>query len=109
MERTYRLNQERVSVDADGARGLSAEEHRAAVRALVAGVLADADRYLDRDDVDPGRDRVGYRQVGFYATDEEVDALLRTVREALARLAGNGPGDGRTRRLLTTVLLPAEP
>lgn len=109
VERTYRLNQDRVSVDADGARGLSAEDHRATLQALVAGVLADADRYLDRDDIDPGRDRVGYRQVGFYATDEEVDSLLRTVREALGRLTGHGPGEGRTRRLLTTVLLPADP
>ena len=35
-------------------------------------------------------------------------ALLTAVRDAVRPLQENRPGGGRTRRLLTTVLLPAD-
>ncbi|KAE8763658.1 helix-turn-helix domain-containing protein [Georgenia thermotolerans] len=108
VERTYRLRPERAAVGPEEAARLGPDEHRAAFTTFVAGLLGDFDRYLARGDVDLGRDQVGYRHAGFYATDEEVVALLTAVRDAVRPLQENRPGAGRTRRLLTTVLLPAD-
>jgi predicted DNA-binding transcriptional regulator YafY len=108
VERTYRLRAERASVNAAEAATLGPDEHRAAFLTFAAGLLADFDRYLTGAEPDLGRDRVGYRQAGFYATDAEVDQLIADLRAAIAPLAGAGPGEGRTRRLLTTVLMPAK-
>jgi DNA-binding transcriptional ArsR family regulator len=108
VERTYRLRPEKASVGAEEAARLGPEEHRGVFLTFVAGLLGDFDRYLARDDVDLARDQVGYRHAGFYATDEEVVALLTAVRDALRPLQQNRPGAGRTRRMLTTVLLPAD-
>lgn len=41
-------------------------------------------RYLERDEVDLGRDLVGYRQVAMHLSDEELTSLLDDLREARA-------------------------
>ena len=48
----------------------------------------------------------GYRQNAFHATDAETAEFVTRFRELFAEYAALGPGPGRTRRLLTTVLLP---
>lgn len=106
-ERTYRLRTEAARVGPEEARRLSPEEHRQAFTTFVAGVLDDFDHYLERQDVDLGRDVVGYRKAALYLTDEEVLALVADLREVVSRRVSLPP-EGRTRRLLTTVLLPGE-
>jgi Helix-turn-helix domain len=106
-ERTYRLRTEAASIGAEEAESWSVEQHRSAFTAFVAGLLADFDRYLDRDDVDLGRDLVGYRQVVLHLTDEEAGELAAELGEVLARRLAL-PQEGRTRRLLTTIQLPAD-
>jgi hypothetical protein len=106
-ERTYRLRVEAASVDADEAARLSPEDHRRAFTTFVARLLGDFDHYLDRGDVDPGRDRVGYRQAALHLTDDELDELVADLRAVITpRMAL--PPEGRVRRLLTTVLLPVD-
>jgi DNA-binding transcriptional ArsR family regulator len=110
VERTYRLVQEAASVDADEARGMSADEHRSGFLIFVAGLLADFDRYLDgcRDaegHVDPVADRVGYRQAVMHLSDAEVDDLLAELGAVFARYRDTPAGEGRSRRVLSTVLL----
>ncbi len=73
---------------------------------FVGGLLADFDRYLDRGDVDLGRDLVGYRQVAMHLTDDELEALLRDLGAVLAPRLALPPDPERTRRILTTVLMP---
>lgn len=106
-ERTYRLRTESAVVGPEEARRLTPDEHRQAFTTFVAGVLDDFDRYLQRPEFDLGRDVVGYRKAALYLTDDEALALVDDLREVVSRRM-TLPPEGRTRRLLTTVLLPEE-
>ncbi|GAA2644621.1 helix-turn-helix domain-containing protein [Dactylosporangium fulvum] len=109
VERTYRLRAEHASVTPDELAGMSADEHRAAFMAFVAGLLADFDRYLAAGGGDLLRDIAGYRQAGFYATDEELTEIVAAINRAVRPWIDAEPAAGRRRRILTTVLLPATP
>ena len=106
VERSYRLVEAAASVGPDAARAMSPQRHRQAFLTFVAGLLADFDGYLDRGDPDLARDVAGYRQNAFHATDAETAEFVTRFRELFAEYAALGPGPGRSRRLLTTVLLP---
>lgn len=109
VERTYRLRAGAASVDADGATTMTVEEHRQGFLTFVAALLGDFDRYLDRDDApDLARDGVGYRQVALHLGDDELRELLADLAAVVAPRLEHGPGAGRTRRLLTTVLMPGD-
>jgi hypothetical protein len=106
-ERTYRLRVGAASIGPQQAATLTAEQHRHAFTAFIAGLLGDFDRYLDRGDADPGRDLVGYRQAVLHLTDEELLEMIGELGEVVARRMALPP-DGRRRRLMTTILLPAQ-
>jgi hypothetical protein len=108
VERTYRLSVEAASVTPEDARSMSADEHRRAFTTFVAAMLGDFDRYLARDRIDLGADRVGYRQLALQLTDEEMDAFMAEYRALLMRWLELPPRPEGTRRLLTTVVMPAE-
>jgi hypothetical protein len=86
---------------------MTVEEQRRAFLTFVAGLLADFDRYLERGDVELARDRVGYRQVALYLTDSELDELLAELRAVFATRLDRPAGEGRTRRLVSTLVMPA--
>jgi predicted DNA-binding transcriptional regulator YafY len=71
VERTYMLRPAAASIRPDEVAAMSAEDHRHAFMAFVAGLLADLDRYLRRSDADPLRDGVGYRMAGMWLDDAE--------------------------------------
>ncbi|MEU6424375.1 helix-turn-helix domain-containing protein [Microbispora sp. NPDC046973] len=106
FERTYRLRTANANVSAEEAAGLGVEEHRQAFMTFVASLLANFDRYLTREDVDLGRDGVGFRQAAMYLSDEEFLDLLRDLREVLGARLANQPAPGRTRRILSTIVMP---
>jgi len=106
VERTYALHLAAAQVGPDELAGMSAEDHRRAFTAFVAGLLGDFDRYLSRGAVDLERDGVGYRQRALWLSDEELADLLRDLQSVVAARAENGPRPGRSRRLLSTVLVP---
>jgi hypothetical protein len=51
---------------------MSAEEHREAFMVYVAGMLADADRYLEAGPIDPARDGADYQVGALWLTDSEL-------------------------------------
>lgn len=106
VERRYGLVESAASVDAEAAAQMSVERHRQAFTTFVLGLLGTFTRYLERDDVDLGRDLVGYRQVAMHLTDEELTALLDDLRAVVAPRLALPPSPERRRRVLTTVLLP---
>ncbi|MEI5583591.1 MULTISPECIES: helix-turn-helix domain-containing protein [unclassified Agromyces] len=106
VERTWELQLDTARITGDDLAGMSLEEHRRAFAAYVAGLLAGFDGYLARGEIDFERDRVGYRHVAMWMTDGETDEFIAGLRELAARFVGNGPGDGRVRRVLSTVLIP---
>ena len=106
VERTYRLRTGAAYVDADRARQMTVEEHRQVFLTFAVGLLADFDSYLDRGDVDMARDSIGFTKNAMYLTDEEMSQVVRELRALLHPWIALPPAPGRTRRLLTTVLLP---
>ena len=52
-------------------------------------------------------DGVGYRQVPLELSDQEFAELAGRLDAALAPVLQNAPADGRRRRMLTTIVMPA--
>ena len=107
-ERTYALRAENASLTPEDAAALPPEAHRRMFITFVAGLLGDFDRYLARDDVDLGRDLVGYRQAGLNLSDDELLDLLRDLGTVLGPRLALPEGPGRRRRIFSTVLMPAD-
>jgi hypothetical protein len=81
---------------------------RAMFTVFFAGLARDFERYLAGGELDPARDGVAFRQSALLLTDEELQALLARLQEALAPFAENAPAPGRRRRILSMVLMPGE-
>jgi hypothetical protein len=94
-----------ASIGPDEVDSMSVEDHRQAFMAFVAGLLADADRYLERGDIDPLRDGVSYRLAAMWLDDAEYADLLRDLVRVLQPRLASAPRKGRRRRILATVLL----
>lgn len=108
VERHYRLRPDRASVDPDTAASLSPEDHRRAFAIAMATLLAEFNAYLDRDNADPARDPIGYRQHGIWLNPDELNALIGDVRAAIVPRLANPATADRTRYLLSPILFPAE-
>lgn len=107
VERTYTLRLFAARIDPGEARAMSAEQHGQAFMAYVAGMLADADRYLASDAPDPVRDGADYQVGALWLTDAEFAELLRDIAIVFQPRLANPPGEGRRRRMVYTVFLPA--
>lgn len=106
VERTYALRWEGARIDPDEVARMTPAEHGQAFMAYVAGMLADADRYLAGGQVDPQRDGADYRAGALWLTDEEYVAFLEDLASVVQPRLRQGPGAGRKRRLLYGVVLP---
>ncbi len=73
---------------------------------FVGALLADFAAYLESGAPTLTKDRVGYRQVPLWLTDDEFDALAERMATAVQEHADNPPAPGRRRRLLTTIVMP---
>jgi hypothetical protein len=109
VERTYVLRLTAASIGLDELATMSADDHRQAFMAFVAGLLGDFDRYLARGDIDLLRDGVSYRLAGLWLDDDEFAELMRDLAVVLQPLLANAPKAGRKRRILGSVLMPGDP
>jgi DNA-binding transcriptional ArsR family regulator len=107
VERTYALHLPAARIHPGEVARMTTEEHRQAFLAYVAGMLADADRYLASGNVDPIRDGADFRVGALWLTDPEFAAFLRDLAAVVQPRLAHGPGKGRRRRLLYGVVLPA--
>lgn len=107
-ERTYVLRLTAAGIGLDQLESMSADDHRQAFMAFVAGLLGEFDRYLDRGDIDFLRDGVSYSMSGLWLDDAELDELLRDIARVLQPRVTNPPAPGRKRRVLGAVFLPGE-
>jgi DNA-binding transcriptional ArsR family regulator len=106
LERTYVLRLTAAAIGLDEVAAMSADDHRHAFMAFVAGLLGDFDRYLARGDIDLLRDGVTYRLAGLWLDDAEYTELLRELTRVLQPKLANPPRPGRKRRILGYVLMP---
>lgn len=103
VERTYVLNTAAADGDNDT---VDRDKLRAMFTVYIAGLAGDFDRYLDRDDLDPGRDGVGFRQAAMWLSDQELEQLVGRMQEAVAPFLEHEPTPDRTRRILSTIFIP---
>jgi Helix-turn-helix domain len=109
VERTYTLRLLGARIQPDEVTATTTEEHAQAFTAYVAGLLDDFDRYLAAGPPDPTRGDASYRFADMWLTDAELAAFVRELVAVIQPRLANAPGDGRQRRILYTVLLPAHP
>jgi len=109
VERTYALSVGDAQISADELRRMSPDDHRRAFMAFLAGLLGDFDRYAETGDIDLEQDGAGYRTVGLWLTRDELAEMVGEIGAIVRSRAANGPGAGRTRRMMSTLLIPAPP
>jgi hypothetical protein len=106
-ERTYMLRLFAAQIQPGEVEAMSPQEHGSAFLAYVAGLLGDFDRYLAAEPENAGRDGAGYRVAAMWLTDAELVDYQRDLAAITTPRLANGPTDGRRRRMLYTVMLPA--
>ena len=107
VERTYALRTFAAKIGPEEAMRMSAEEHAQAFMVYVAGMLADADRYLAAGRPDPARDGADYQVGALWLSDGEFAQLLRDLSIVFQPRLANPPAKGRKRRMVYTVFIPA--
>ena len=108
IERTYVLRLAAARVSLDEVAAMTTDDHRQMFRAFVAGLLADFDRYLAAGTVDLVKDGVAFGIEGLWLDDAELRDLMVELYRVLQPRRVNGPKKGRRRRLLASVLMPAD-
>jgi DNA-binding transcriptional ArsR family regulator len=109
VERTYALRLGAAKIEPDELVSMSAEEHRQAFMVFVAGLLGEFDRYLGRGDIDLVRDRVSYNLSALWLDDTELTEMLAEITEVFRPRLANQAREGRTRRLIGSILIPSDP
>ncbi|HEY2551037.1 MAG TPA: helix-turn-helix domain-containing protein [Streptosporangiaceae bacterium] len=108
LERTYVLRLSAARISQDQIAAMTADDHRQAFLAFVAGLIGDMDRYLARDDIDLVRDGTAYSMAAMWLDDAEFAVLMRELSALLQTALARPPGPGRRRRIIGTVLLPGD-
>ena len=106
IERTYGIVSEAVSLGPEDMKGATSDDHFRYFGTFVATLLADFASYLEREEPDLEADRVGYRQVPLWLSDEEFDEMVADMGRTVQARLENDPRPDRRRRLLTTIVLP---
>jgi hypothetical protein len=106
VERTYTLRLFAARITPEEAKRMSPDEHAQAFMVFVAGMLADADRYLAAGQPDPARDGADYKVGALWLSDAEFAELIRDLAIVFQPRLGNPPAPDRKRRMVYTVFLP---
>lgn len=109
VERLYRLRPDRAAIPSEAGAALSAEDYWRVFATALAVLTAEFRAYLDRDDADPVRDLVGFRQHAVWLSQPELEQLIAELRQAILPRLANEPGPDRARYLLSPILFPLEP
>jgi hypothetical protein len=107
VERTYTLRLAAAQLSPGEIATMTAEDHRHAFMAFVAGLLTEADRYLAAGQPDPARDGAGYRLAALWLNDAELTEFFCDLTEVIKPRLANPPHKNRRRRIVAGVILPA--
>lgn len=107
VERTYTLRLATAQLGLAEIAAMTPAQHSQAFMAFVAGLLADFDRYLAAGTPDLLRDGVGYSLNALWLTDAEFTEMMRDLAVVLQPRAANTAREGRKRRIMASVVLPA--
>ncbi|MEU1808252.1 helix-turn-helix domain-containing protein [Micromonospora sp. WMMD1076] len=108
VERVYALPAHGAALDPAALATATPEDHARYFTAFVSSLLSEFSRYLARERIDFVADGVGYQQLVLHLTDAELHEFAAGLNALVGPLLGREPGNGRTPRLLATILMPAE-
>lgn len=108
VERVYGLPAHGATLDPATLATATPEDHARYFTAFVSSLLSEFSRYLARERIDFVADGVGYQQLVLHLTDAELGEFAAGFNALVGPLLGNEPGNGRTPRLLATVLMPVD-
>ena len=106
VERTYRLHDRRAIIDPERSAAATPDDHRAMFTVAMTTLMAEYNAYLDREEVDPAADMVGYRQHAIWLTDTERDTMIEGLRAAIVPALTNKATPERSQYLLSPILFP---
>lgn len=106
VERRYRLYRPRAVIDPDAAASMTLQEHRHGFAAAMAALVAEFNTYLNQGHADPTADKVGYRQIPLWLSQEERAELISQIHTILVSHMDNQPGPDRSLHLLSPILFP---
>ncbi|KAB7672172.1 helix-turn-helix domain-containing protein [Bacillus sp. B1-b2] len=106
VEKVYKLNNAAVSLTAEDLKEVSREDHLQYFLIFTTQLAKNFEDYLKNDDIDYDRDGVGYRQVALHLSDEELLQFVKDMGSVVGKYAELTPSSTRTKRLLSTILLP---
>lgn len=114
VQRTYAVVEDAVTIGADQVAELDAEGHVRHFLTFLGTMLAGFSRAVgqsaaDGQPVDAQALGIGYRMAPLWLDDDELAALIAELAEVITCARASGPGDGRRRRLLYTVIHPDGP
>jgi hypothetical protein len=109
IERSYRVRPEHAVVDPAARAAMTREDHQRAFTTFMSSLIADFSRYLTAENADPIADGVVYRQAAVWVTDDEFTAMVEEIERAVVTRIGPTGGDGRTRRIVSLVVVPDQP
>jgi DNA-binding transcriptional ArsR family regulator len=109
VERSYRVRPDNAVVDPAAREAMTRADHQRAFTTFAASLMADFDRYLAREDANPVKDGVVYRQAAVWLTDDEFAAMVDEIESAVVSRVGYAPQGGRTRRIVSLVVVPDKP
>ncbi len=108
VERVFALRDQAGFLSAEDIAHATKEDHMRYFTLFCAMLMSDFNDYLQRETIDFVADGVGYRTVSLYLDDHEFLELVARLQECIAAYKDNRPAPGRRRRLLSTVVMPAE-
>ncbi|MEU4833597.1 helix-turn-helix domain-containing protein [Streptosporangium sp. NPDC023615] len=109
VERSYRIRPKQAVVDPAARAAMTREDHQRAFTTFAASLMADFGRYLAHENAAPVSDGVVYRQAAVCLTDDEFAVMVEEIERAVLARVSHAEGDGRTRRIVSLVVVPDKP
>jgi hypothetical protein len=106
VEKVYSLNLSAVNIANKQLKKLTKEEHLQYFMLFTAQLSKDFEAYLQNKDIDYEKDGVGYRQVALNLTDEEFLEFAKDLGKVYEKYVKNTPSAERTRRIISTIIIP---
>ncbi|QGH33714.1 helix-turn-helix domain-containing protein [Gracilibacillus salitolerans] len=106
VERVYSLATEMESTTPEDLSAMSKDEHLDLFTQFISNIVHDFGRYLERENFNLLEDGVSYRQAVYYLSDAEFQDMIHELRSVYEKYQGLEPSEERTKRKVTTIILP---
>ncbi|MCR8845165.1 helix-turn-helix domain-containing protein [Paenibacillus sp. SC116] len=106
VEKVYAVSEEGAHVTQADLEVATRDDHMRYFTTFISSLMHDFSQYVEQPNFNLERDRVGYRQLALYLSDDELEEVMAPFREAVMKAIHNTPAEGRRRRTLSFVIMP---